>query len=478
MSNNGYNVAVMHQQMMQERWNEYMQFNSLEFLFYFLPVFMAVYVFVPQRYRNAALVVGSLAYYAFASNGNYWWVLLLAAVTVAAYFAGLTLNKPGKSGLLCLYLVALTGILVFFKLFKGGRYLPSGMSFYLFQIAAYLIDTYHPAENAKYAKNTSARCETEKNFLTFASQIVMFPKLLSGPLMNPSDLRNQHYGATVSRSNIREGLQLLIIGLGFKVILANRIGGLWSEAGVAGYAYISVPFAWLALTAYAMQLYFDFYGYSLMAMGLGKMMGYDLPRNFDSPYASKTVSEFYRRWHITLGRWFRDYLYIPLGGNRNGTLMTIFNLAVVWLFTGLWHGVGGNYLLWAGFLFLLIVNERLWLGKLLKNSRVLCHVYLVFVILLSWVPFAVGDWDKMVTFLGRLLGLTGSTVNSRDFIFSGADYVSMLVAGVIFATPVPRKIWERIKHTFVADLIIVALFWAVVYLISTAAQDPFMYFQY
>lgn len=443
-----------------------MQFNSIEFLFYFLPVFLAVYVFIPARFRSAVLVLGSLGYYAFASNGNYWWVAILAVITVSAYLAGLSLAKTRRAILMALYLTLLAAILVFFKVYAGGRYLPSGMSFYLFQIAAYLIDLY------------SLNYEPERNFLSFSGHIVMFPKLLSGPLMDPRKLQLETEKAQPTPWNIRAGLQYLILGLGFKVILANRLGSLWTEAGVAGYDCVSVPFAWMALIAYAMQLYFDFYGYSLMAMGLGKMLGYELPRNFDSPYASRTVSEFYRKWHITLGAWFREYLYIPLGGNRRGLLRTIMNLAVVWLFTGLWHGVGGNYLLWAGFLFLLIVNERLWLGKLMNRSRVIGYGYVVFVILLSWVPFAVGDWNQMVVFLGRLFGITGAAVNPQDYLYSGASYAPLMAAGVFFATPLPRKIWEKYRETFVADLVMLVVFWIVIYFISTAAQDPFMYFQY
>lgn len=443
-----------------------MQFNSIEFLFYFLPLFLAVYLIFPNKTRSLILILGSLAYYAFASGGNYWWVAVLSLITVLSYLAGLTLAKPGRGILLGVYLTLLAAVLVFFKLWDGGRHLPAGMSFYLFQIAAYLIDLYQ------------LRYTPERNFLSFAGQIVMFPKLLSGPLMEPRRLQLESKYASPSLTHVRDGLQLLILGLGLKVLLANRLGGLWSEAGVVGYAHISVPFAWLALTAFAMELYFDFFGYSLMAMGLGKMLGYDLPRNFDSPYASKTVSEFYRRWHMTLGAWFRDYLYIPLGGNRKGTLRTILNLAVVWLFTGLWHGVGGNYLVWAGFLFVLIVNERLWLGKLMKRSRVICHVYLITVILLSWVPFAIGDWDMMTAFAGRLFGVTGAAINPMDYRITGGDYGFLLTAGVFFATPLPRKLWEKIRHTTAADLLLTVLFWVVVYHIATAAQDPFMYFSY
>ena len=443
-----------------------MQFNSIEFLFYFLPLFLAVYLVVPAKFRSCIMLVGSLGYYAFASGGNFWWVAILAGITVLTYLAGFTLGKPGRGKLLGLYLGILAAVLTFFKLYNGGRHLPAGMSFYLFQIAAYLIDL----QRLKYRH--------EKNPLEYASQTAMFPKLLSGPLMDPRKLQLESKFATVDKTHLREGMQYLVLGLGLKVVIANRLGGLWTEAGVVGYEFLSVPLAWISLVAYAMQLYFDFYGYSTMAIGLGKMMGYDLPRNFDSPYASRSVSEFYRRWHITLGAWFREYLYIPLGGNRKGTWMTIFNLLVVWLFTGLWHGVGGNYILWAGFLFLLIVNERLWLGKFLKMSKVFSHVYLVFVILLSWIPFAIGDWGQMVSFLGRLFNLTGMAINPQDYMTSAVGYEGLMVAGVVLATPWPRKVWEKVRVHWAADIFILALFWVVIYYIATAAQDPFMYFQY
>lgn len=441
-----------------------MQFNSIEFIFYFLPLFMVVYLAVPVKFRSAVLLVGSLVFYALASSGNYWWVALLAVCTVLCYFAGRTLEKSSAKGLLAVYLTGLALILTFFKLYSGGRYLSAGLSFYLFQLAAYLIDVYRK------------KLEPQRDIIRFSSEIVMFPKLLSGPLMKPENLHRQE--SRIDAQRIHDGIGLLILGLGLKVILANRLGGLWAQSATVGYENISAPAAWLSLIAYTMQLYFDFLGYSLMAMGLGKMLGYDLPKNFDDPYISKTVSEFYRRWHVSLGLWFREYVYIPLGGNRGGTLRTILNLAVVWLFTGIWHGVGGNYLLWAGFLFLLIVNERLWLGKWLNKSRVLCHVYLVFVILLSWVPFAVGDWNQMVIFLGRLFGIGAAPVNPRDYLIWGQSYFGLLAAGVILATPLPAKLIKRIQNTIVADVLLVALFWVVIYFISTAAQDPFLYFQY
>lgn len=443
-----------------------MQFNSIEFLFCFLPLFLVVYRLCPPRGRNGVLLLSSLICYGLACGGKLWCVGLLAAFVFLTWLAGLTLGRPGRGGLLACYLLILAGSLTFFKLYEGGAYLPAGMSFYLFQMAAYLIDV----QRLKFLP--------QRSLAAYGAQTAMFPKLLSGPLMNPMRLELEGKYASPSRLNIYEGLQTMILGLGLKVLLANRMGGLWSQAAIMGYESISTPAAWLTLAGYALRLYFDFWGYSLIAIGLGKMLGYDLPRNFDHPYASKSVSEFYRRWHVTLGAWFREYLYIPLGGNRKGTLRTILNLAVVWLFTGLWHGVGGNYLLWAGFLFLLIVNERLWLRKLLDRSHVLCHVYVVFVILLSWVPFAIGDWDQMLVFFGRLFGQCGQTVNPGDYLMWIRDYAAVLLPGLLLATPWPAKLWERIRHTTLADLLLFALFWAVVYFIATAAQDPFLYFQY
>ena len=443
-----------------------MQFNSLEFLFGFLPLFLAVYLIVPRRLRNVVLILGSLAFYALASSGHYWWVAVLAGCTMFTYLVGRGLGCPGRKKLLAASLFLLAGILVFFKLYQGGRYLPAGMSFYLFQMAAYLIDTYR----LKYTP--------ERSLVSFAAQMTLFPKLLSGPLMNPRQLQLECKYCEPDYKNFHDGLQELILGLSLKVLLANRIGGLWNQAAISGYGNISTPAAWLGLIAYAMQLYFDFYGYSLMAIGLGRMLGYDLPRNFDDPYAARSISEFYRRWHVTLGAWFREYLYFPMGGSRKGMKRTVGNLLVVWLFTGLWHGVGGNYLLWAGFLCLLIINEHLGLGKYLQKTHVLGRVYTIFVILLSWVPFAVGDGVQMRIFLGRLFGLGGQSVNPHDFLFWGRQYLGLLLSGVVLATPFPRKLWRRIRYSTVADLVLFLLFWVVVYYISTAAQDPFLYFQY
>lgn len=443
-----------------------MQFNSIGFLFFFLPLFLILYYCCRGSVQRAVLIAGSLLFYALSGSKNYWWVLLLVVVTGLTYLVQLRLGKPKATGLFWLWVLLLSGLLIFLKVWRSGKFLPAGASFYLFQIAAILADIYRKKIPA-YRKASY-----------FFRDVVMFPKLLSGPLMAPEKLQALPHQVPLSFQNIHEGLQTLILGLSLKVILANNLGGLWAQPVVIGYQYISTPAAWMAIIAYTMQLYLDFYGYSLMAIGLGKMLGFELPANFLEPYAARSVSEFYRRWHATLGAWFKQYVYIPLGGNRKGLFRTLCNIAVVWLFTGLWHGVGGNYLLWAGSLCLLIINERLWLGKLLERSKVFSHIYVIFAILLSWVPFAIGDWNTMVLFLGRLFGQMGSALNPTEYL-KWLDMYKWLLIGSVFAmTPLPGILWRKCRHTFWADLVVFALFWVVVYFLSTAAQNPFLYFQY
>ena len=443
-----------------------MQFNTTNFLFLFLPLFLAAYYLLPKSWRMVGLTLGSLIFYFVGSSNPWLCVGLLVWNTVFVYSMGYGMTGRKKGVFLVLGLVVLAVELVFFKVFDGGKYLPVGMSFYIFQMAAYLIAVYRDAAVA------------ERNILRCSAQMVMFPKLLMGPLMDAKTLGAQVKRPEWSFSHFHQGLQELILGLGIKVLLSDRLGGLWGQVGTIGYESITTPLAWLALITYAMRLYFDFWGYSVMAVGIGRMLGFNLPENFIDPYASRSVSEFWRRWHASLGAWFRDNLYIPLGGNRKGTGRTLLNLLVVWLFTGLWHGVGGNYLLWAMYLFFFVVMERLWLRKLLDRSKVLCHVYTVIIMLVSWIPFAIGDWNQMLVFTQKIFGLGGPGLDARDYITWGAQYVWLILAGLIFATPLPRFVWSKIKNCWVVDILLFALFWVVVYFISTSSQDPFMYFQY
>ena len=441
-----------------------MQFNSVQFIFGFLPLFLIIYYLAPEKWRNGILLFGSIAFLELA--GSTWHVMMLVILTMLTFLEGAVLARNKSKWLLTLVLAIRFGCLGFFKYYRGGRMLPPGLSFYLFQMTAYLVDVYR------------SKMPTEYNLVRYSTQIMMFHKLLSGPLMNPAVLQRQTWGRGYLYRDVYRGIQEFVIGLSLKALLADRMAGLWNQAGVIGYESISPLFAWMALLAYALRLYFDFFGYSLMAIGVGRMLGFELPKNFDNPYASKTVSEFYRRWHMTLGGWFRDYLYIPLGGSRKGTVRTIVNLSVVWLATGIWHGIGGNDLVWAGFLLALIILEKLLIGKKLQKSKILCHIYTPVVILLSWVPFAVGDFAKMKTYLGRLIGLCGKTLNPMDFVTIGRPYWLLLIAGIFFATPLPGKIWRRLRNSPAGMAITVVLFWLVVFFLTTAKQDPFMYFQY
>ena len=443
-----------------------MQFNSIEFLFCFLPSFLAVYYLCPAAWRNGVLSLGSLAFFSLNCGDQYWWLAFLAGMILVTFAFGRWTANGCRKWLLAAGLLILTVPLAFFRLYKTGLIMPLGYSFYALQMAAYLVDVFRGKVNA------------EVSLVRYSAGILMFPKLLSGPLMNPADLQRQAWGRGYLPATFSHGLEEFIVGLALKVLLADRLGGIWAQAGVFGYDSISTPFAWMALVAYALRLYFDFWGYSMMARGLGGMLGFELPENFKTPYASKSVSEFYRRWHITLGAWFRDYIYIPMGGSRCSKWRNVVNLAVVWLLTGLWHGFGGSYLIWAGFLLVFIVIEKLFLGKYLERSRVISHIYLVTVILLSWLPFAVGAPGQMISYLGRLFGFSGVAMNPMDFVIWGRKYVWLLLAGAVMATPLPSVIGRNVKDKKGVGALLFGLFWTAVYFISTSSQDPFVYFKF
>lgn len=441
-----------------------MQFTSISFIFHFLPIFLVLYYISDVRFKNSILLLGSIVYYGMSVQWAPMPMIILFVITLLTYLAGIAIERKPLRWLFPLMMVTLACVMIFFKCVDGGKLFPVGMSFYLFQVAAYLISVFQGKQ------------EAEKNVIHYSTQVIMFPKVTSGPLCDPAELQKQVRSRSVSFKDFHRGLQLLIVGMALKVLIANRIGGLWNQASVIGYESLSTPFAWLSLLAYAMKLYFDFFGYSVMAMGVGRMLGFQLPKNFDDPYISRSVSEFYRRWHVSLGLWFRNNIYIPMGGNRSGMGMTIFNLLVVWIFTGVWHGVGGNYLLWAGVLVFFIILERLFLRALLDKSHVLSRIYTVFIIMMSWVPFAIGDWDLMLVFFGRLFGAGGAVGNVGEFGYWVKEYAALLIPGVLIMTGLPGKLWYWIEDSWLADVICFVLFWVSVYFISTASQDPFMYF--
>lgn len=467
-----------------------MVFSSFTFLIYFLPPFLLIYFLVPKDFRNAVIFVGSLIFYYYGVKDHPFYLILMLLTTTINYLAAQKMARASyrrRKKWLILGLFWNIGCLFVFKYMDFistnlnellrlcnapvafpclHLVLPIGISFYTFQISSYLIDVYR--------KDIPA----EHSLLTLGTYLCMFPQLIAGPIVTYSQVRRQMYQRNHSFRNLEEGMREFTIGLSLKVLIANRVGGLWSQIGSIGYESISCPLAWLGIFAYSFQIYFDFYGYSLMAKGLGRMMGFTFPDNFRNPYLSCTMTEFWRRWHITLGSWFREYVYIPLGGNRRGVYR---NLFFVWMLTGLWHGANWNFILWGLSIYLIISLEKLGLGQIFNKVPALGHLYMCLLIPLSWLLFAVTDLGQIKMYLMRLfpiLGQTTSAVYSQDFLTYGRACFWPLLAALLCCTGLPRKLYEAKKYTFLITLSLVVLFWACIYCMYLGMDDPFLYYQF
>ncbi len=458
-----------------------MSFSDLTFLFYFLPLFFAVYYLVPFRCKNAVLVLGSAAFYFLGAGAR---DALLLGASVLFHFC-LARAMDGKAvrtrkALLLFGLCADLFGLVYFKYaafllenlgkLTGQTFspvhlaLPLGVSFYLFQSAGYLIDVYRGAR-------------AERNLVDFSAFVLAFPQLTMGPILRYDEWRGALKERTIARGDVLLGFECFAVGLCFKVLLADQLAPLWASLERIGYGYLSTPLAWLGAVSYSLQLYFDFSGYSLMAMGLGQMLGLRVPRNFDLPYTARSVSEFYRRWHITLGTWFRDYLYIPLGGSRRGKARTALALTVVWVFTGLWHGASWNFVLWGVMLLAFILLEKFCIGSFLREHRLLSHLYLLFVIPQTWVVFRITKLSDIGAYFSRLFPFFGthSAVSAQDALKLLSSCWWLLLLSVLFCLPQPRRFYEKHRGTLLIDLPLFVLFWVCVYFIATSSGNAFLY---
>lgn len=454
-----------------------MVFNSIEFLLYFLPAFTLIYYLTPVRYRNITLLAGSIFFYAY---GEPVYVLLLMGSVLVNFAVGKYLSierKKNSSRRRLLFWVTAGAdvfVLCFFKCvpqtgwLSGSVGLPLGISFYTFQILSYLADVYR------------GEIYAEKSLLRLGTYIAMFPQLVAGPIVNYSEVSEDLQSRSYRLAYVDEGLKIFVAGLSLKVLLADRLSVLWHQIQTVGFISISTPYAWLGAIGYSMQIYFDFYGYSLMAVGLGRMLGFHLPENFNMPYMAKSVREFYRRWHMTLGRWFAKYVYIPLGGSRRGMFRTVVNLFIVWMLTSFWHGGGLHFFAWGMSLWLLIVMERLFDRKgLLAKSRVLSHCYVLFVIPLTWMCFAIPDFGDLGIYFGRLFGFVqGINVNKADVTGALADYGVFLALGILLCTPLPKKLFEKWKDNVAGMFLLAVLFWMCVGRIMAEGNNPFMYFRF
>ena len=457
-----------------------MSFTTIEFMFRFLPIFLIVYYVVPTRYKNMILLIGSFVFYAW---GQHFYLLLLMLSIVVNYTFGRLIGerRAQRKPLLILGLIYNFGLLVFFKYTNFfieninalltathiqiptiSVVMPLGISFYTFQVVSYLVDVYRGEQRPV------------KNIINLGVYIAMFPQVTSGPIGLYSELEPTLLRRHCSVLNLESGLKTFIIGMGAKMLLANPMGTLWAGMSRYGYETLSCPYAWLGAFGYSFQLYFDFAGYSLMAMGLGQMLGLYVPRNFDHPYISGSMAEFWRRWHMTLGRWFKKYLYFPLGGSRCSFAKTIRNTFVVWAFTGLWHGASWN--------FVLLTIERLGLGKLLAKTKVLKHIYVIFLIPLTWVVFALPNMQDIATYFSRLFPFfadnTASFVNTKDVIRALHDYWYLLIACVVFCLPFPSRWYEKHKNSKLVILGLVLIYLMSVYKMQTQTSNPFLYYQF
>lgn len=464
-----------------------MVFSSLEFIFIFLPVFLVIYGFSPVKYKNFIIFVGSVIFYSMGVLKQPVYITLFLLTTLVNFIIGEFISAFRKSSEVWLW----TGIifnflwLVFFKYFGfitenvnslfcadftvKNIVLPIGISFYTFQNVSYIVDVYRK------------KAKAETNIINYGAYISMFPQLIAGPIVTYSTVSEQLQKRTHSIDKVDEGLRAFTIGLGLKVILANQIGGLWRDISTIGYESISTPLAWLGIVAYSFQLYFDFWGYSLMAIGLGKIMGFDIPKNFDYPYLSTSMTEFWRRWHITLGTWFKDYIYFPLGGSRVAVSKTVRNSFVVWAFTGLWHGASWNFVFWGLVLFGILMLEKFCgVKKFMDSHRIAGHLYMILLIPLTWLLFAITDFSQLGEYFRRLINIKSENgvVFDGDYLKYFKIYGKYFIAGFLFSTKLPESVYKKIKDSWLGIILLLMIFWFSVYCMYQGKDDPFLYFRF
>lgn len=465
-----------------------MLFSSIPFLYYFLPLVLAVYFLTPARFRNAVLLLASLIFYAW---GEPKYVLLMLASILSGYGFGLLQERyRGQKGakLVCGLSVAVS--LSFLLYFKYADFflenfnaatglgvpllriaLPIGISFYTFQIISYTVDVYRgePAQ---------------KNLIHLAAYVAMFPQLIAGPIVRYSDIAQQLEHRSHSTALAAEGVRRFLIGLGKKILIANQLGELCSVFRASDEK--SVLFYWLYAVAFALHIYFDFSGYSDMAIGLGKVFGFHFLENFNYPYISASITEFWRRWHISLGTWFRDYVYIPLGGNRVGRARQLLNILVVWMLTGFWHGAAWNFVVWGLMFAVLLIMEKLWLLKPLSKCRPLAHLYVVFFVVISFVIFNAENMGQALSDIGGLFGAGGFPLVSAEAVYCLRSFALVLILAVLGATPLLRNGLVRLSQYPTAGKVLNALepFTLFVLLLVMTGYlvdgsfNPFLYFRF
>lgn len=448
-------------------------FGSLEFLFWYLPVLLLLFYLVPEKWKEAVLFIGSILMYGL---GEPVYCFVLLGMTAVNYLFGRSLESGSeerehhnrKKGVFWISICCNAGLLCYFKMsaaFDTNFLLPLGISFYVFKSISYLADVY------------LRKVQAEHSFIRFGAYQCLFFQLVSGPIARYETVLSGLKQRKADPVQLEEGVKKIIFGLSAKILIADRLGILWNDVQTIGFESISTPLAWLAMLAFSLQLYFDFAGYSLMATGIGEMFGIPGTTNFEFPYASRSAGEFFRRWHMSLGSWFRDYLYIPMGGNRKGLIRTMVNLLAVWLVTGFWHGTGVNFLLWGLTLGLVIVFEKLGLLSWLQKHRICSHLYVLLLIPMTWMIFTIPDIHEIGVYFSRLFPVVhaGVKINEADFFKELKQFAPTLICGILFCIPAVGKWFEKHRNRLWMTVLLFCLFWICVYHISNAVNNPFMY---
>lgn len=463
-----------------------MVFSSLFFMFMYLPVVLGIYYITPLKLRNLFLLIANLVFYGF---GEPIYIMIMVASIFVDYSHGLLVEKFRDKDKIARYIVIQSmvinlGILTFFKYLDFfiitlkqvlpfmdnvepmGLALPIGISFYTFQTMSYTIDIYRQDARA------------QKNIVDFGVYVTLFPQLIAGPIVKYKDVAEQLGGRKHSIEQFASGVRIFTLGLFKKVMLANNIGMLWDVYKAQSVGSMSVAGAWLGIVAFAFQIFFDFSGYSDMARGLGRMLGFEFMENFNYPYISKSITEFWRRWHISLGTWFREYLYIPLGGNRKNGYR---NVLIVWLATGLWHGAEINFILWGLYFgLIMLIEKKFLLQYLAKIPSLFAHIYTLVIIAISWVLFAIeGNGSEALVYMGKMFGFGATGIIDTDTLYYFSNYKIVLLACTLFSIPVFNKVKvsEHDKSVLAPILIVMALVICTAYLVD-ATYNPFLYFRF
>mgnify|MGYP002549432513 FL=1 len=466
-----------------------MVFSSIVFLYIFLPIMLLLYFIVPSKFKNAIMILASLVFFAW---GEIRYIFIMLVLAVMDFVCGKQItkyqnNKKKKVIFLMINVVVNLGILFFFKYadfiitninnLTGLSIpllnipLPIGVSFNTFQSLSYIIDVYRG----------TVKCE--KSFYNYLTYTTLFPQIIAGPIVRYETVDEELETKNISMDNFSAGMKRFIIGLGKKVLIANSVGALWNTIETGNYSELSMLFAWIGIIAFALQIYFDFSGYSDMAIGLAQIFGMKFDENFNYPYISKSITEFWRRWHITLSSWFRDYIYIPLGGNRRGLAIQIRNILIVWFLTGAWHGASWNFILWGVYFGVILILEKLFLLKVLeKLPNIIRHIYAIVIILVSWAIFAFEDLAKVGEYIKAMF--INSNLWDNEALYYLQNYWVLILIGAICSIPLWKKLKEKIDSKNSKGLeFITSLGYVAILILSTASLvtnsfNPFLYFRF